>query len=128
MVVTLGFRAPKGGPLLQANAQLYNYIVDVTSLRDHQGGGPPGTDERTQERVRNTPGFTPLFHQVLGHILTQPLIIIACNHGHHRSVAMAEIAAERIRDLHAPALTLDVVHVDLNQITPDQRRRLQQWS
>ena len=128
MVVTLGFHSSEGRALLQANAQLQQYIEDVTELRDHQGGGPPGTDQRTQERVRNTPGFTRLLQRVLGIILTQPLIIIACNHGHHRSVAMAEIAAEWIRDLRSLALTLDVVHVDLNQITPDQKRRLQQWS
>ena len=128
MVVTLGFRGGEGLALLQANPGLEQHIVNVTELSDHQGGGPDGTNQRTQARVRCTPGFDSLLHRVLGIILTEPLIIIACNHGRHRSVAMAEIAAERIRDLRAPTLTLDVVHIDLGLFTPDQFRRLQLWS
>ena len=128
MVVTLGFRGGEGRALLQTNPGIEQHIVNVTELSDHQGGGPDGTNQRTQARVRCTPGFDSLLHRVLGIILTEPLIIIACNHGRHRSVAMAEIAAERIRDLRAPTLTLDVVHIDLGLFTPDQFRRLQLWS
>ena len=129
MVVTLGVRGTKGGPLLEANAELKRYLFDVTELRDGLGGGwPNGTDSSTQERVRNTPGFAELFQKALGKILTQSLVIIVCKHCHHRSVAMAEMAAQRLRDLHSSALTLDVIHVDLDEITSDQRRRLLQWS
>ena len=128
MVVTLGRRGDEGLALLRSNERLGQYVLNVEHLRDQQAGGPYGTDAGTQERVRRTPGFRDVFNTMLGRILEEPLVIIACSKGHHRSVAIAEMVAERIRGLGALAFTVDVVHVKLGEVARDQRTRLQRWS
>ena len=129
MVVTLGRRGDEGFALLRFNERLGQYVLNVEHLRNPlAGGGPYGTDARTQEQVRRTIGFRDVFHTVLGRILEEPLVIIACSKGHHRSVAIAEMAAARIRSLVGPGVTLEVVHLELGEVTRDQRTRLQRWS
>ena len=126
-LVSLGFNGNGGKELLWRNKRLYDHLIDVTSLKDHQRGGPWGTDPETQERVFNSPGFEPILEKVLGRIIMQPLVVIACNVGHHRSVATAEIAAAHIRKLESPTIQLEVIHVDANQCTDEQWQWLESW-
>ena len=124
IVVSLGFNAT-GGSLLWRNRRLRDYVIDVTHLHDDKRGGPWGTNPITQQRVKESPGFHLVLETILGQILNRPLVIIACNAGHHRSVATAEIAAARIRELASPTIELEVVHVDANECTWEQWRRLE---
>ena len=127
MVVSLGFLGEAGKELLLCNNRLFEYAIDVRSLQDHRRGGPWGTHSQTQRRVSASRGFQPILERVLGRILTEPLVIIGCSAGHHRSVATAEIADARISELHSQTIELEVIHVDADQCTAEQWRRLQNW-
>ena len=105
LVVTLGYRGDKGQRLMEswyapAFRQTYE-ILDVRPyLRDHCCGGPWGTSPSTQQRVAERQGFRAnVLSFVMGRILILPVVMLACQHGHHRSVAVAEIAKRKFEEL-----------------------------
>ena len=105
LVVTLGYRGDKGQRLMESwyapSFRPTYEILDVRPyVRDHCRGGPWGTSPSTQQRVAESPGFSAnILSLVIGRILILPVVMLACQHGHHRSVAVAEIARRKFEEL-----------------------------
>ena len=122
ILVSLGRYGRKGNDILYANPSLGPYVVDVsTKLKDKNvRGGPWGTHPLTQKRISEMPAFQSILTEVLGRILIQPVVLVVCNHGHHRSVAVVEIAAKRIKAFQSQVLTLETIHVDADRCSDAQ--------
>lgn len=113
-LVSLGMHGLRGSRVLAANPGLKEYMIDVRRWLQHDPRrGPTGLDPVTQLRVRQTRGFESLFPLVLGAILCQPLVLLGCTAGHHRSVACVELAQRHIESLALRGITLNVVHLEL---------------
>ena len=123
----MGYRGYPLGKYLLGGDYDEDYVVDIRFLHDDCRGGPWGFDPRTQKRVRAIAGYDSTLSQVLGDILMQPLVIVACNAGHHRSVVMTIDAESRIRQLQSPTIELEVVHVDAGNCTIPQWERLNKF-
>ena len=104
------------------------YVVDIRCLQGDAGddlsGGPLGFHLSTQQKVHAIPGFEPIFCTVLGKILTQPVVVIACSDGRYHSVATVEIAASRMIELHAQTIEVEKIHADAGVCTFHQWERL----
>jgi len=126
MLVSLGRYGNKGSRVLHTNPHLQRYVVDVsTKLKDDNvRGGAWGTNPRTQKRISAMPAFESILTEVLGKILTQPLVLVVCNHGHHRSVAVVEVAAARIKAFQSRFLELTTIHVDADRCSDAQLEML----
>ena len=122
ILVSLGRYGSKGNHVLQTNPYLQPYVVDVgTRLKDKKvRGGPWGTHPLTQKRISEMPEFGSILTEVLGRILILPLVLVVCNHGHHRSVAVVEIAAARIKAFQSRFLALETIHVDADRCSDAQ--------
>jgi len=120
--VSLGQYGSKGSRVLNTNRYLQPYVVDVsTKLKDNNvRGGAWGTHPRTQQRISEMPAFQSILTEVLGRILIQPLVLVVCNHGHHRSVAVVEKAAARIKAFQSRVLELTTIHVDADRCSDAQ--------
>ena len=126
ILVSLGRYGRKGNDILYANPSLGPYVVDVsTKLKDKNvRGGPWGTHPLTQKRISEMPEFGSILTEVLGKILILPPVLVVCNHGHHRSVAVVEIAAKRIKAFQSQVLTLETIHVDADRCSDAQLNML----
>ena len=124
LIVTLGMQNTYGRQLLAWwNAPGYHFASELIDVRlwldPHAGrGGLWGTHRTTQDRIAQSQGFREnLLSLVIGRILLFPVTALVCTQGHHRSVAVAEIAATEIRAMSIP---VEVVHVDAGVCTAEQ--------
>ena len=62
----------------------------------------------------------PLVREVIRRILAEPRVVIFCEHGHHRSVAAAEIAVQEIKLFRVVRIDITIIHIDANQCTSQQ--------
>ena len=122
-VITLGLRGHFGMQLFKHNPELRSNAIDARSLRDpsdNQRGGPWGTCSATQERLLQHSQCEPLVREVIRRILAEPRVVIFCEHGHHRSVAAAEIAVQEIKLFRVVRIDITIIHIDANQCTSQQ--------
>jgi hypothetical protein len=95
VLLSLGIFSYYGKKLLQLNPRLKVHMVDCTPLKDPRRV-PWGTSAICQQIVQSLPEFPAILSEVLIRIRSQRVVVLYCNHGHHRSVATAEIARQRI--------------------------------
>jgi RNase adaptor protein for sRNA GlmZ degradation len=53
-------------------------------------------------------------------ILSEARVVIFCEHGHHRSVGVAEIAVQEIKLLRVVRIDTTTIHIDAKQCTSQQ--------
>ena len=122
-VITLGLHGHFGRQLLKHNPELRSNAIDVRSLRDpsdYQRGGPWGTCSATQQRLLQYSQCEPLVREVIRRILSEARVVVFCEHGHHRSVAVAEIAVQEIKLLRVVRIDITTIHIDAKQCTEQQ--------
>ncbi len=130
ILVTMGLRHYRHGhTLLQQNPGLRRHLVDATTFLFDRGDLRYnrrywGTHLETQVSVSKMVGFDSLLMHVLGRILMDNIIIVSCDNGHHRSVAVAEVAYQRMSHLQSSHLQILKIHVDANECTDEQWRVL----
>jgi len=78
-------------------------------------GGPWGTHWETQRRlvVENTLRCHQLLMALIQEMVTLPFVICACKSGHHRSVAVAEMAVAVMR-VRCPWRIFQVTHLEID--------------
>ena len=122
-VITLGLRGHFGMQLLEHNPDLRSNAIDARSLRDpdtDQRGGPWGTCIATQQRLLRHSQCEPLVREVIRRILSEARVVVFCEHGHHRSVGVAEIAVREIKLLRVVRIDITTIHIDAKQCTSQQ--------
>ena len=122
-VITLGLHGHFGRQLLKHNPELRSNAIDVRSLRDpsdYQRGGPWGTCSATQQRLLQYSQCEPLVREVIRRILSEARVVVFCEHGHHRSVAVAEIAVQEIKLFRVVRIDITTIHIDAEQCTSQQ--------
>ena len=122
-VITLGLRGHFGRQLFEHNPELRSNAIDARSLRDpsdYQRGGPWGTCSATQQRLMQHSQFEPLVREVIRRILSEARVVVFCEHGHHRSVGVAEIAVREIKLLRVVRIDITTIHIDAKQCTEQQ--------
>ena len=122
-VITLGLHGHFGKQLLNHNLDFLSNAIDTRSLRDpeaDQRGGPWGTCIETQQRLCRHPHCEPLVRQVIGRILSESKVVVFCEHGHHRSVGVAEMAVQEINLFRVVRIDITTIHIDANQCTSQQ--------
>ena len=122
-VITLGLRGHFGMQLLEHNPDLRSNAIDARSLRDpdtDQRGGPWGTCIATQQRLLRNRNAATIVAQVISRILTESRVVVFCEHGHHRSVGVAEIAVQEIKLLRVVRIDITTIHIDAKQCTSQQ--------
>ena len=130
ILVTMGLRHYRHGhTLLQQNPGLRRHLVDATTFLFDRGDLRYdrrywGTHLETQVSVSKMVGFDNLLMHVLGRILIDNIVIVSCDNGHHRSVAVAEVAYQRMSHLQSSHLQILKIHVDANECTDRQWRML----
>ena len=124
MLASIGYDSLLGDCLL-GGCYLDEYVVDIRCLQgDDLSGEPLGFHLSPQQKVHAIPGFEPIFCTVLGKILTQPVLVIACNAGLYHSVATVELAVSRMIELDSHTIEVEVIHVDAGVCTVHQWERL----
>lgn len=122
VILTFGFNGRCGRALMRhwfRDGHTPKYPVE--DVRPFCGmdirGGPPGTNIRTQQRIlESSPGLLcMLLPLVLGRLLLDDVVILACNVGRHRSVAVAEIA-RRTFHLIGDNRVIHIMHLELANI------------
>ena len=121
----------RGKAFLRTNPRLRKHVVTVAHLSDPgRKGGPYGTALETKRRVAMSVGFNDVLWKILERALMYGIVIAQCNHGHHRSVALAEIAAGMMEGLPKESfdspVKLEVIHVDID-ITHSQLSSLENY-
>ena len=130
ILVTMGLRNYRQGhTLLQQNPGLRRHLVDATMFLTDRGDLRYdrrywGTHLETQVSVSKMVGWDSLLMHVLGGILMDNIIIVSCDNGHHRSVAVAEVAYQRMSHLQSSHLQILKIHVDANECADKQWRML----
>ena len=122
-VITLGLRGHFGMQLLEHNPDLRSNAIDARSLRDQgadQRGGPWGTCIATQQRLLRHSQCEPLVREVIRRILSEARVVVFCEHGHHRSVGVAEIAVQEVKLLRVVRIDITTIHIDAKQCTSQQ--------
>ena len=122
-VITLGLHGHFGRQLLKHNPELRSNAIDVRSLRDpsdYQRGGPWGTCSATQQRLLQYSQCEPLVREVIRRILSEARVVVFCDHGHHRSVGVAEIAVQEIKLFRVVRIDITTIHIDAEQCTSQQ--------
>ena len=122
-VITLGLRGHFGMQLLEHNPDLRSNAIDARSLRDpgaDQRGGPWGTCIATQQQLLRHSQCEPLVREVIRRILSEARVVVFCEHGHHRSVAVAEIAVQEIKLFRVVRIDITTIHIDAKQCTSQQ--------
>ena len=120
-VITLGQFAHYGSMLIKRNRGLLTNAIDATILTDPaRKGGPWGTSVQTQGALCRHPLCEGLVREVISRILSQARVVIYCNHGHHRSVGVAEIAVKEIERFLVVSVEVTKIHVDAKNCTPQQ--------
>ena len=122
-VITLGLRGHWGRQLFEHNPELHSNAIDARSLRDpsdYQRGGPWGTCIATQQRLLQHSQCEPLVREVIRRILSEARVVVFCEHGHHRSVGVAEIALQESRRLRVVRTDITTIHIDAKQCTSQQ--------
>ena len=122
-VITLGLRGHFGMQLLEHNPDLRLSAIDARSLRDpgaNQRGGPWGTCIATQQQLLRHSQCEPLVREVIRRILSEARVVVFCEHGHHRSVGVAEIAVREIKLLRVVRIDITTIHIDAKQCTSQQ--------
>ena len=122
-VITLGLRGHFGMQLLEHNPDLRSNAIDARSLRDQgadQRGGPWGTCIATQQQLLRHSQCEPLVREVIRRILSEARVVVFCEHGHHRSVGVAEIAVREIKLLRVVRIDITTIHIDAKQCTSQQ--------
>ena len=126
-VITLGLRGHFGKKLFEHNPELRSNAIDARSLRnprDYQRGGPWGTCSATQQRLMQHSQFEPLVREVIRRILSEARVVVFCDHGHHRSVGVAEIAVQEIKLFRVVRIDITTIHIDAKQCTSQQWKDL----
>ena len=122
-VITLGLRGHFGMQLLEHNPDLRSNAIDARSVRDQgadQRGGPWGTCIATQQQLLRHSQCEPLVREVIRRILSEARVVVFCEHGHHRSVGVAEIAVREIKLLRVVRIDITTIHIDAKQCTSQQ--------
>ena len=122
-VITLGLQGHWGRQLFEHNPELRSNAIDARSLRDpnkNQRGGPWGTCIATQQRLLQYSQCEPLVREVIRRILSEARVVIFCEHGHHRSVGVAEIAVQEIKLFRVVRIDITTIHIDAEQCTSQQ--------
>ena len=122
-VITLGLRGHFGMQLFEHNPELRSNAIDARSLRDpsaDQRGGPWGTCIATQQRLLQHSQCEPLVREVIRRILSEARVVVFCEHGHHRSVGVAEIAVQEIKLFRVVRIDITTIHIDAKQCTSQQ--------
>ena len=122
-VITLGLHGHFGRQLFEHNPELRSNAIDARSLRDpsaDQRGGPWGTCIATQQRLLQYSQCEPLVREVIRRILSEARVVVFCEHGHHRSVGVAEIAVQESRRLRVVRTDITTIHIDAEQCTSQQ--------
>ena len=111
----MGLVNGRGPGIMASNPVLWEYCIDVRDFLKHNPTRLPyGTHPETQQCIRNTPGFECIFPRALGLVLCQPLVLLACASGHHRSVALAVLVAKYAADMCDGRLHVSLVHLELD--------------
>ena len=122
-VITLGLHGHFGRQLFKHNPELRSNAIDARSLRDpsdYQRGGPWGTCSATQQRLLQYSQCEPLVREVIRRILSEARVVVFCDHGHHRSVGVAEIAVQEIKLFRVVRIDITTIHIDAKQCTSQQ--------
>ena len=122
-VITLGLHGHFGRQLFEHNPELRSNAIDTRSLRDpsdYQRRGPWGTCSATQQRLLQYSQCEPLVREVVRRILSEARVVVFCEHGHHRSVAVAEMAVQEIKLLRVVRIDITTIHIDAKQCTSQQ--------
>ena len=122
-VITLGLHGHYGWQLFKHNPELRSNAIDTRSLRDpsdYQPGSPWGTCIATQQRLLQHSQCEPLVREVIRRILSEARVVVFCEHGHHRSVAVAEKAVQEIKLFRVVRIDITTIHIDANQCTSQQ--------
>ena len=122
-VITLGLRGHYGMQLLEHIPDLLSNAIDARSLKDpntDQRGGPWGTCITTQQQLLRHHKAPTIVAQVISRILTESRVVVFCDHGHHRSVGVAEIAVQEIKLFRVVRIDITTIHIDAKQCTSQQ--------
>ena len=122
-VITLGLQGHWGRQLFEHNPELRSNAIDARSLRDpsdYQRGGPWGTCSATQQRLLQHSQCEPLVREVIRRILSEARVVVFCEHGHHRSVGVAEMAVQEIKSFRVVRIDITTIHIDAKQCTSQQ--------
>ena len=122
-VITLGLRSQYGMQLREHIPDFLDTAIDARSLRDpniDQRGGPWGTSTTTQQQLLRHHNAATIVAQVISRILTESRVVVFCEHGHHRSVGVAEIAVQEIKLLRVVRIDITTIHIDAKQCTWQQ--------
>ena len=103
--------------------------VDAEAWIDHRDwqrhGGPDGTHAATQRRLREHPNCMACVREIKAKLLTQPVTVVKCKWGKHRSVGCLEIAVEDLRNCQSVHdVDIIVKHIELNGSDAATRRKL----
>ena len=74
----------------------------------------------TQQRLLQYSQCEPLVREVIRRILSETRVVVFCEHGHHRSVGVAEIAVQESRRLRVVRTDITTIHIDAMQCTSQQ--------
>lgn len=129
MLVSIGLVNGRGSGIMASNPVLWEYCIDVRDFLKHNPNRLPyGTDPETQQCIRNTPGFERIFPRALGSVLCQPLVLLACTSGYHRSVALVELVAKYAAYMCDGRLQVRRVHLELDRDAEEWDTFLRTWT
>ena len=129
LVVSIGRYGWCGKHLLRSNPRLHNpeMCIDVTGMLSDiaMKGGPDGRHPEMQRRLKHHPNFKAACVRVIAKLLTQPVVVVMCNHGTHRSVGCLEIAVQEAQKLEIAAdFDITTIHIDLDDVNNADWQRL----
>ena len=126
VVISLGRFAHNGSYLLRKNSSLEDSRICVDTekwIDGHHdpiddwwhGDAPDGKKEATQRRIQAHPNFRKCIREIQVKVLMEPITVVKCDWGMHRSVGCLELA---LRDLDKMNSTQDLciylLHIDLD--------------
>ena len=137
LVVTFGRHSSrKGAKLLKDNTSLNNesIAVHVDHMLSHKHarqahawpprGGPNGLHEETQQRLLQDPRTPGVVRAITQSIGDNPVTVVICMFGKHRSVGCVELARKQMTGAASRDLNITVKHIELHGIDAASRQKL----
>ncbi|MFJ8959946.1 hypothetical protein ACIRG5_11210 [Lentzea sp. NPDC102401] len=124
-IITFGYLHLDGGPAPEADVtyDVRRYLSDPAAVRNTGLLDCDGRDDEVRRVVLDTWGAPETLDTVMDFVLAFPsehrcVIAFGCAGGRHRSVALAEVAAEDLRTMHY-RVTVRHLHVHLPRVISD---------